>query len=109
MKLVDMKISKAAAKEASSPSLAEGDGPRYPYGLSLTLDHDALDALGLDMPKVGTTLLLTALVDVTSCSMNEQQDQEARLSVGLQITDMALDKAPKGADASDALYGVEKK
>lgn len=107
MKLVDMKLDKKTRDTLATPS-DPGDGPAYPWGLSVTLDEEALDKLGLKLPKVGKTFLLCALVDVTSVSSNEQQDQEPRSSVTLQITDLSLEDPPKGADPADTLYGKAK-
>lgn len=94
-KLVSMKISKAEAKAMMEPSsLAEGDRPRYPWGLSITLDKDALEKLGIadDLPGVGEKYLLIAEVDVVSVSSNESEGGSNR-SVGLQITSMCLEDA----------------
>lgn len=106
-KLVSMKFTKAEAKKMTEPSsLAEGDRPRYPWGLSVNLDKDSLEKLEIDdLPKVGESYLLVAMVDVVGVSSNESEGGSNK-SVSLQITDMCLEdpdsKASKGA--ASALY-----
>lgn len=111
-KLVSMKIQKADrdAKTDTVPSLAT-DGPAYPWGLSLTLDNDALDKLDLDEDdfKVGATMMLVAKVEVTAISSNETRGSDPNKSVGLQITDLCLeDDAAKTTNAEAALYKAAK-
>jgi hypothetical protein len=106
-KLVSMKLDKAEQKKMMEPSLAEGDRPLYPWGLSINLDTDALDKLGLkEMPDVGESYMLVAMVDVTNVSSNESEGGSNR-SVGLQITEMCLESGAKNVKSvSDALYGA---
>lgn len=107
-KLVSMKISKAEAKAMMEPSsLAEGDRPRYPWGLSITLDKDALAKLdiGDDLPSVGESYVLVAKVDVVSVSSNQSEGGSNR-SVGLQITEMCLEDGD-AKDAAAELYKGE--
>ena len=59
MQLVSMQLTEAEAKEESgiAPATSESDLPRYPYGLCLDLDDEALQKLGItDMPAVGSTM-----------------------------------------------------
>jgi hypothetical protein len=106
MKLVSMKMSPQTAKQMTEPCAVDGgDRPRYPWGLSITLDEDSLDKLGMDtMPDVGESLQLSALVDVTACSSNET-DSGKRRSVSLQITDLALGTKASDSDHAEKLYG----
>ena len=103
-KLVSMKIT-AAERKKNEPSTSpvEQDQPQYPYGLQLDLEHEALKKLGVALPKVGKDFTLIANVTVTRVSSYESVGQDARGSVGLQITDMCLE-APGTTDAADALY-----
>jgi hypothetical protein len=103
MQLVSMQMTEQEAKEESciaSPS--ESDLPRYPYGLCLDLDDETLQKLGItDMPAVGSTMKLMAIVRVTRISQYENQDGKDG-SLGLQITDMGLDSDAAPAARSDA-------
>jgi hypothetical protein len=84
MGLVNMKMSKEEAKEESSPSET-----RYPYGLEISLDDDALGKLGLgDGLNVGDEVTITAKAKVTRKSGYETLVGDAESSIGLQITDM---------------------
>jgi hypothetical protein len=80
------------------------DRPLYPWGLSVTLDEEALDALGMtELPEVGKPMRLEALVDVTSVSSNESKGGASR-SVSLQITDLCLEKPGAKASTESKLY-----
>lgn len=90
--MINMKLSKKEAQAEVAPS--PGDGPAYPYGLSLCLDTETLEKLGYsEPPAVGSKLTVTALVTVTSTGVNQQQDGDKRQHCDLQITDMELGAA----------------
>ncbi len=106
--LKSMKLSKADQQAASEPMK---DAPRYPWGLSLHLDEEALDKLGEDtLPDIGTELMLVARVKVTGVQANES-DSGKRRSVSLQITHMCLEAKGDDNTASAAaiakLYGKQ--
>ena len=91
MALVNMKMSKEEAKEQIAPSTADKDTPRYPYGLALNLNDDALEKLGIgDELSVGDVVTITAKAKVTSKSGYETLVGDAENSIGLQITDMEV-------------------
>lgn len=103
--MISMKLSPAEAK--GETMLAEADeAPQYPYGLSICLDDETLDKLGItELPPVGTAFTLTARVEVCSTSQYQNQDG-ADASMSLQITDMEL--AGEGSaqkSIADRLYG----
>lgn len=101
--MISTKLSKDEAKEYTSPE--PGDAPMYPYGTCLCLDTDLLKRLGMDEPPpVGTELMLTAKVVVTSTGVNQQMDGDKRAHCDMQITDMELRGA--GPDAASVLYGA---
>lgn len=108
--LVSMKISAAGRKQLAEPSMiGEKDGPRYPYGLSIELDDEALDKLGVKtLPKVGSVQTLVARVEVTSVSSNQGPDKQKRERVSLQITDCCLEPEAAAAKVEEALYGKSK-
>jgi hypothetical protein len=89
--MISMKLTPAEAKaDTMLGEPAESDLPKYPYGLSICLDDETLAKLGItELPKVGTVMQLTALVEVCSVSQYENQDG-ADNSLSLQITDMEL-------------------
>ena len=87
--MVNMKMSTEEAKEQSSPSADEG--PRYPWGLQIHLDDDALSKLGTgDSLNVGDEVTITAKALVTSKSGYQTMVGDAETSVDLQITDMEV-------------------
>lgn len=108
VKLASMELTKADRAE-QMPTCSDGkdNGPVYPYGLSLQLDNDSLEKLGLaTMPEVGTTVTVQAKATVTGCSANQYERDgktETRKSCSLQITDMAVGGEGKG-DVASTLY-----
>lgn len=100
MDLVSMKRSPAEAKEAATPA---DTAPEYPYGLRLRLEDEELQKLGLTtLPDVGTSLVLTARVEVCGTSAYDSESGKHR-SVELQLTDLALAPEQRPANA-EALY-----
>lgn len=92
-KLISMKRTAGEEKAELSMRLA-GDSEPYAYGLRIQLEDDELEKLALaELPEVGSTMMLTAQVQVVSV----RAESGGERCVGLQITDMALGAA-KDAD-----------
>lgn len=104
MALVNMQMSAEEAREEYDIAPADdGDLPKYPYGLTLSLDDDALAKLGItSLPSVGTKMTLTARVEVCSTSQYQDRKGESEASLSLQITDMQLSGANESAPQSTA-------
>lgn len=109
MALVNMQQSAEEAKESNNAGTGEdSDAPRYPYGLELRLDEEALAKLGITAPpSVGTTMMITAKVIVTSASQHQTQGGDPEFSSCWQITDMECGSSAsdKQAGAASQLYG----
>lgn len=100
-KLVNMKMDREEGRTLATSAPDAPDQPAYPYGLRLELDDDVLDKLGLGtLPKVGTTKMLMAQVDVVSVSESESAEGGPDKRLGLQITDLSLEDVT----ASKSLY-----
>lgn len=111
-KLKDMAYSKAEIKERNSPSKTLAcdsyGGNKYPYGLCIRLDTEALKKLGLDqLPKPGKTMTLTARVVVKSASLDERMDGKDHKSLELQIEAMALDAGSEGGAVAALERGLK--
>lgn len=105
MALVNMMQSAEEAKE-SSVTYDATDAPKYPYGLELRLDEEGLGKLGISTPPaVGTQMIITAKVMVTSASQYQTQNGEPEMSSCWQITDMEVSGSPTAGKAADSLYG----
>ncbi len=87
LKLRDMKLSRREKAEEASPV---GDQPDYPYGLRLSLDEDALDKLGIELPDVGDAFFVVAVATVQSVSEHQSEDRASQ-NVELQIEQLSLD------------------
>jgi hypothetical protein len=89
-----MELSKKEAKESSPEVFSSKDSsPRYPYGLEIRLENDALEKLGIDLPEVGTDVMIRAECCVTSVSSNESRGGKPRRTVTLQIERLAVNPA----------------
>lgn len=106
--MVSMEMSAEEAKEyATAPGAEAGSGPKYPYGLRLCLDDDALEKLGIHgLPSVGTRLTIAAIVTVTATRSSEDAEGEAENGVDLQITDMEIGMPPSEVDANRLYKGA---
>lgn len=107
LKLVNMKLDPKARE--NKPESAAVEPPAYPWGLSVHLDDDVLEKLGITkLPDVDDKLMLVARVNVTSVSSNSYAgDTKKHRSVALQIVDLAIgpnETSDKPA-AQDVLYG----
>lgn len=65
------------------------DEPAYPYGLTLHLNTETLQRLGVtELPQVGTKVRIVAIAEVSSVSRNMERDGDERRELGLQVQDM---------------------
>lgn len=107
--LIDMKRKKETKKEKETKNLASPcmDSPEYPYGLSISLDNEGLEKLGMTtLPKVGAKLTIEALGVVTSVSSNESQQGEPNRRVEIQLQKLGVEKG--SASVKDAIDdGIE--
>lgn len=103
--LVSMQLSAKQAKEMMGDTGATPDRPRFPWGLTINLDDETLDKLKIsELPKVGSTEDLRAVVKVTRISEDDSESGKRR-SVGLQITDLAFGDPDDPKATESALYG----
>lgn len=103
MELKSMKLSAVEVKEMMEPTAMEE--PRYPWGLRITLDNEALQKLDLlAMPAVGESLMLHARVHVCRVSKSEVEGEEKRRDLELQITDLALEADHEESNHAQRLY-----
>lgn len=88
-KLVDMRYTKTEISDRNSPSKSStsypGDSEKYPYGLTLRLDHEAMKKLGIKLPAVGETVEICAKAMVTEAESRETTGGGKRESCSLQI------------------------
>lgn len=105
MKPVHMKMEPRDPEKDSTLEKA-AQGPRYPYGLTIHVDQDELEKLGLDtLPAVGTVCELEGKGKVTNISASAD-DSGKRKSLTIQITHLAID--PGEAPAADKGKQAEK-
>ena len=104
MKLTNMKLGKKEVEKMTEPS--KMDAPAYPYGLTLRLDNEAIEKLGMDIPKTGKECYIYAKAKVISTHISDSAGGEKNSSVELQITDMAIEPVEnEKKDTAKKLYG----
>lgn len=98
-----MKSMKLSTEEPR-PEASEYKAPEYPYGLSITLNTEQMEKLGLAMPELGEKFELRAYACVTST--HESKDKGAPLyqSVSMQIEDLEVHKKSEKKDVAKVLY-----
>jgi hypothetical protein len=89
MKLVNMKNPPPDSAAEMSAIAGCDKMPEYPWGLEVRLDDEGLAKLGLELPPVGSVLMLTARVEVVETSARASKEGENK-GLTLQITDMGL-------------------
>lgn len=96
VQMVDLALSPEEAKLGGPSVVTDSEAPRYPWGLTLTLDEKTLEKLKVDHSdwSVGDIFHLHAIARVTSVSEHENQNGNS-CNVGLQIVAM-------GAESEDA-------
>ena len=77
----------------------------YPWGTSLTLETETLEALGVDL-AVGDDVMVMAIATVTSRSENESAEGRDHKSVSLQLTELEV-KQPNGKTKAAIMYGED--
>ena len=75
-------------KEVGNAPLQTDSKPKYPYGLSITLDSDTVKKLGLEDCTVGTEYDIEGKMKCTNMSENENEDGSYNQTMTMQITSL---------------------
>lgn len=101
-KFISMKRSaKDKRKDMGEPCAVDAIAPDYPWGLTINLDTDELEKLGIakSLPNVGDKFTIMAKVVVTTVSQTASTRtsgaHDDRKQVSYQITDIAMGGAEK--------------
>lgn len=95
MKIISMKRTKQEKKKAEGaegPTIGSGgDIDPYPYGLSINLEKESMDKLGLDINdfQIGGKVEMTCVAEVTGMNQSVSKSND-RSSISLQITDIGM-------------------
>jgi hypothetical protein len=110
MRLVDMSITQEEAKEQMTLSEKPGDAPKYPYGLRLCLNEEALSKLGIQTMPIGTKVSVMATATVVSMSAYQEVDGDNRRSLDIQIESLGLESQGGNSfeQLADKLYPTKK-
>ena len=101
MALTNMKLSK---KEAKNEFEVAPSRPRFPHGLSISLDDDSLKKLGFDnLPDVGEEFIVVGIGPVENASEHKRQNGVDR-SVTIQL--QKIEVGPVDGDDEESLEAV---
>lgn len=97
---------RSSSEERKEMICSPSQGPKYPYGLKITLNAETLDKLGIkDAPKVDSMIKFMAEAKVVSVSSEEEgYGEESDYNICLQIVEMELDKGKTESNTVDVLY-----
>ena len=96
--MIDLALTAKEAKEEKVEMTASPKAGDYPYGLTLNIESEVLDKLGLkSLPNVGDEVYFTAMAKVTRVSSNATDDGEDNC-VCLQICEMQVDSIEPAAE-----------
>jgi hypothetical protein len=107
--LINMENTPQEAQQMVNPTAS--DAPKYPWGLSICLNDDSLDKLGVKtLPAVGTEVTIVAKATVAATRESATEGDGSQASMDLQITDMQIDglNADLFGRAAEMLYGKAK-
>jgi hypothetical protein len=108
MKMVSLKLSDEGREEMYGVAGAapKGSGPQYPWGTSIELRGETLDALGIEIGdvEIDQEFTIKATCCVTRLSSSESSDGEPRQEMSLQIKEMAV--VPAGASMEDSVKKI---
>ena len=102
--LTDMKLPKRSKDKGCEVACDSPDEPRYPYGLEISLDNDALDKLGLELPEAGEQFIVLGVGPVTRVSQTDnKRGKDRSLTIQLQKIEVGPVKTGKIKSAVDAV------
>lgn len=104
--LVSVKRTKKDKK--NSDHAISSDSSDFPFGLSISLDDETLDKLGITtLPKVGSDMIVAGVGVVESISERSDKNRKSR-NVQIQLTKLAVGplKAEKAAKVETAVDAV---
>lgn len=89
MKPVSMKLPKAKQAETAQVSPRKQE---YPWGLSLNLENESLEKLGIEhLPDVGTECTLRGVGKIVRVSQSASENDKNSRMIEIQITKLALE------------------
>ena len=94
--LINMRLSRKQSNDEIA--ISSPKGPRFPYGLQISLDDDSLKKLGFDeLPAIGTKMIVVGVGKVTRASENRSQDGIHR-DVSIQLERIEVEPLDDGSD-----------
>lgn len=89
--MVNMELTEKESKKDTVESM-ENQMPKYPWGLSISLDNDSLEKLGMEDEdfEAGQEFTIECRVKVMGFSEDETINDGVRKCVRLQITEMEV-------------------
>jgi hypothetical protein len=103
--MVSLKMTPKEAKAEGFGSPTDIKPPEYPWGTSLTLTNEtAKELFPNGLPDVGTEFKISGTVRVKGKNENQQEGEDVRTSIDLQVTDLDVPNTVPKKDAAATLY-----
>jgi len=104
MSLVDMKLPKRSKDKGCEVACESPDEPRYPYGLEISLDNDAIKQLGIELPEAGEQFIVVGVGPVTRVSQTDnKRGKDRSFSIQLQKIEVGPVSTGQIKNAVDAV------
>ena len=98
----NMRMNAEEKKDLYSPESVIDDKPEYPYGLTITLNQESIEKLGIDAKslKIGQAFKVLAEAKIKEIREVKENGDVQEHSIELQICemDMAKEEEEKSAD-----------
>ena len=100
--MTDMRRTNAAKKDVAVNAATNSDGPEYPYGLKVHLDHNSMKKMGMkDMPGVGSEVMMHSKAHVVGARAEKREGRDEERHVELQITHLGVHPKTDGMKSQD--------
>jgi hypothetical protein len=100
--MTDMRRSNTREKDSGVNATSNDDGPQYPMGLKVHLDHESMKKMGMkEMPGVGAEVGFHGKAHVTAARAEKREGDDETRHVELQISHLGLHHKPDGMTGQD--------
>ena len=100
--MTDMRRTNKRERDSGVNATSNDDGPEYPYGLRIHLDHESMKKLGMkDMPEVGSEVGFHGKAHVTGARAEKREGSDDTRHVELQMTHLGIHHKADGMKGED--------
>ena len=99
---IDLALTPEEIEEQQTLNTPLAEAPKYPYGLSISLDEKTLEKLNVDHGswEVGDMFPVDVILKITGKNVNESQDS-SRVCINMQIVAMKAEEVPEEKEEAE--------